>query len=73
MYNVPDACFIGFTVKMKEFLSVFVEGRKTIHVIVNCYYYLSLMHSLRREPKAGNTCSPLGKGKNRKNYGKFKI
>ena len=26
-----------------------------MHLIVNSYYYLSLMHSLRREPKAGNT------------------
>ena len=43
--------------------SVFVEGRKTVHVIVNCYYYLSLMHSLRREQQAGNTCSPYEKAK----------
>ena len=69
MYNGPEAfpykhsdiiyCVIGFTVKCRSLFQSLLRGEKTIHVIVNCYYYLSLMHSLRREPKAGNTCSPL--------------
>ena len=50
-------CVIGFTVKCRSLFQSLLRG--DVHVIVNCYYYLSLMHSTRREPKARNTCSPL--------------